>query len=100
MYGPPVVHWVQTMRERLAKVKTAGFDHQGVHLARKLASKSAIATNQPQSSSMLNNPTSALSQTSYGDINSIKIPQDMAAKVIKDGVVDYRPRLGESSKVI
>ena len=39
VYGPPVVHWVQTMREKLAKAKTAGFDHQGAFLQRKTTAK-------------------------------------------------------------
>ena len=27
VYGTPVVHWVQTMRDKLTKPKTAGFGH-------------------------------------------------------------------------
>ena len=35
VYGRPVVHWVQTMRDKLTKAKTAGFDHDGTFLHHK-----------------------------------------------------------------
>ena len=35
VYGRPVVHWVQTMRDKLTKAKTAGFDHDKTFLSRR-----------------------------------------------------------------
>ena len=39
VYGPPVVHWVQTMREKLTKAKTAGFDHDRAFLQRRVTAQ-------------------------------------------------------------
>ncbi len=38
-FGQPVTHWVQTMRDKLTKPKTAGFDHEGAFLSRRLQQK-------------------------------------------------------------
>ena len=44
VYGPPSVHWVQTMRHQFSNTKTAGFDRKGAYLNKRLDRKQLNAT--------------------------------------------------------
>ena len=74
------------MREKLAKSKTAGFDHQGAFLARRVPTPAR------------NNSPSVIKETIedwYKDKNKIKSPENVAIKVLRDGSVNYRPKKGD-----
>ena len=108
VYGRPVVHWVQTMRDKLTKAKTAGFDHDKTFLSRrfnqtdvKLQSNATIMSNRPDSANRL--LASAGRQRGGGggfDTNQIKIPEHVAAKVLQEGSLDYRPTMGAPQQII
>lgn len=80
VYGPPVIHWVQTMREKMKKAKTAGFDHDAVFLGRRLS-------NMTHNNNLYSN-------------NQIQVPENVAAKVLEEGNLDYRPSMGQTRNVI
>ena len=45
VFGQPVTtHWVQTMRDKMSKPKTAGFDHEGTFLSRRMQQKERNAS--------------------------------------------------------
>jgi len=75
------------MREKLAKSKTAGFDHQGAFLSRKAITPAR--TNSPTPAKEM------IEDWSINDKNKIKIPENVAFKVLRDGSVNYRPKNGD-----
>ena len=79
-----MVNWVQTMREKLTKTKAAGFDHKGTFISRRMSKK--------------DNPSSMREDSN--DKNKIKVPEQLANKVISEGMIDYKPKIGDQSQVI
>ena len=65
-FGQPVTHWVQTMRDKMTKPKTAGFDHEGAFLSRRMQQKERHA-----SQLLLNQ-------------DKIKVPDNIANKVFQN----------------
>lgn len=98
VYGPPSVQWIHARRS--AKVKTAGFDHRGASSLKKRAETTYHERVTPPVKQESGWSPKASQMWQLADLNKIKVPDNLAKKVMKDGKTDYRPKMGDSGQVI